>query len=65
MKKRQVFQLSSENILMSILSALHPFLTLANKALEREKGTFFRLENFPSKAQKGTLEAVFSRSRKS
>ena len=35
------FKLSGENILTSILSAFHPFLTLPNKTLKREKGTFF------------------------
>ena len=40
-KKGGYFKLSGENILTSILSAFHPFLTLPNKTLKREKGTFF------------------------
>ena len=35
------FKLSGENILLSILPAFHPFLTLPNKTLRSEKGTFF------------------------
>ena len=54
---------------MSILSAFHHFLTLANKSLERESlGTFFAVRNVPIKrAKKGTflhLEAMFSKSQK-
>ena len=40
-KKGGYFKLSGENILTSILSAFHPFLTLPNKTLKREEGTFF------------------------
>ena len=40
-KKGGYFKLSGENILTSILSAFHPFLTLPNKTLKCEKGTFF------------------------
>ena len=40
-KKGGYFKLSGENILTSILSAFHPFLTLPNETLKREKGTFF------------------------
>ena len=40
-KKGGYFELSSENILTSILLAFYPFLTLPNKTLKREKGTFF------------------------
>ena len=70
------FKLSGENILLSILPAFHPFLTLPNKTLRSEKGTFFQfeaisskarerylffgLETFPSKEQKGTFFAVGS-----
>ena len=51
-KKAEYIQLLSENILMSILSAFHHFLTLANKSLEREKGTFFAVRNVPIKSGK-------------
>ena len=40
---------------MSILPAFHPFLTLPNKTLKREKSTFFRLEAISSKVRKRYL----------
>ena len=42
-KKGGYFKLSGENILTSILSAFHPFLTLPNDDLKRERGTFLSL----------------------
>ena len=54
-KKGGFFKLSDENILTSILSAFHPFLTLPNKTLKREKGTFFQFEAISSKARKRYL----------
>ena len=41
LKKGGYFKLSGENIMTSILSTSHPFLTLPNKTLKHEKGTFF------------------------
>ena len=37
------------------MSAFHPFLTLPNKTLKREKGTFFQFEAISSKARKRYL----------
>ena len=54
-KKGGYFKLSGENILTSILTAFHPFLTLPNKTLKREKGTFFQFEAISSKARKRYL----------
>ena len=51
-KKGRYCQLSSENILMSIFFNFHPFLTLANKVLQREKVNFFRLQTISLKARK-------------
>ena len=59
MIKGRHFQLSSENILMAILSAFHPFLTLVNKALEREKGTFFQLQTISLKCEKSPNKVPF------
>ena len=54
-KKGGYFKLSGENILTSILSTFHPFLTLPNNTLKREKGTFFQFEAISSKARKRYL----------
>ena len=54
-KKGGYLKLSSENILTSILSTFHAFLTLPNKTLKREKGTFFQFEAISSKARKRYL----------
>jgi len=54
-KKGGYFKLSGENILTSVLSAFHPFLTLPNITLKREKGSFHRLEAISSKALKRYL----------
>ena len=43
-RKGGYLKLSSENILTSILSTFHAFLTVPNKTLKREKGTFFQFE---------------------
>ena len=60
-KKGGYFKLSGENILTSILTAFHPFLTLPNKTLKREKGTFFfSLKRSLQKREKGTFFAVGS-----
>ena len=63
-KKGGYFKLSGENILTSILSAFHPFLTLPNKTLKREKGTFFSVWSDLFKRAKKVpflrLEAMFS-----
>ena len=45
---------------MSIFFTFHPFLTLANKALQREKVNFFRLQTISLKARKSYLFAVRS-----
>ena len=60
MKKGRCCHLPSENILMSIFFTFHPFLTLANKALQREKVNFFRLQTISLKARKSSLFAVRS-----
>ena len=58
-KKGGYFKLSSENILTSILSTFHAFLTLPNKTLRREKGTFFSVwSDLFQKREKGTCSAV-------
>ena len=61
-KKGGYFKLSGENILTSILSAFHPFLTLLNKTLKREKGTFFQFEAISSKARKRYLFCGYKQS---
>ena len=45
------------DILTSLLSALHPFLTLPNDVLKRERGTF---SSVSSDHMKGTFFAVES-----
>ena len=40
-KKSSVFSARVNDIMTSILSALHPFLTLPNDVLKRKRGTFF------------------------
>ena len=52
LKKGRYFELSSENILTSILPAFYPFLTLPNKALKCEKGTFFAVTSNRLKSAK-------------
>ena len=45
---------------MSIFFTFYPFLTLANKVLQREKVNFFRLQTISLKARKSYLFAVRS-----
>ena len=65
MKKGGYFELSSENILTSILLAFYPFLTLPNKTLKREKGTFFAVTSDVIKSAKKVpflrLQAISSK----
>ena len=61
--------LSGENILTSILSAFHPFLTLPNGDLNLERGTFLSLSSDLTKGTKRylavlQLEAMLSNARK-
>ena len=61
-KKSGIFSFRVNGILTSILSALHPFLTLPDDDLKRERGSgnFCRFQVISWKAQKGTLFAVGS-----
>ena len=59
-KNSGIFSFRVNDILTSILSALHPFLTLPNDVLKRKRGTFFRFQAISWKAQKGTFFAVES-----
>ena len=59
-KKSGIFSFRVNDILTSILYALHPFLTLPNDVLKRKRGTFFRFQAISGKAQKGTFFAVGS-----
>ena len=67
-KKGGYFKLSHENITTSILSTFHPFLTLPNKTLKREKGNFFSVWSDLFKSAKKVpffqLEASSSKARK-
>ena len=62
-KKRGIFSFRVNDILTSILSALHPFLTLPNDVLKRKRGTFFfcfkRSHERHKKAPFLQLEAMF------
>ena len=61
-KKSSVFSARVNDIMTSILSALHPFLTLPNDVLKRKRGTFFFLFQAISwKAQKGTFFCSWKR----
>ena len=44
-KKSGIFSFGVNGILASTLSALHPFLTLTNDDLKRERGTFLSLSS--------------------
>ena len=61
-KKSGIFSFRVNDILTSILSSLHPFLTLPNDDLKREGGsrTFLSLSSDLMKAQKGTFFPVGS-----
>ena len=59
-KKSGIFSSRVNDILTSILSALHPFLPLPNNVLKRERGTFFSVQAISWKAQIGTFFAVGS-----
>ena len=50
-KKSGIFNFRVNDILRSILSALHPFLTLRNDVLKHKRGTFFSVS---SDLMKGT-----------
>ena len=60
-KKGGYFKLSSENIWTSILSTFHPFLTLPNDDLKREKGTFLSLSSDLMKRTKRYLFCSWKR----
>ena len=60
-KKGGYFKLSGENILTSILSAFHPFLTLPNDDLKRERGTFLSLSSDLMKGAKRYLFCSWKR----
>ena len=51
-----IFSFRVNDILTSILSALHPFLTLPNDVLKRKRGTFFSVS---SDLMKGTKRYLF------
>ena len=55
-KKSGIFSFRVNDILTSILSALHPFLTLRNNVLKRKRGTFFSVS---SDLMKGTKRYLF------
>ena len=60
-KKSGVFSFRVNDILTSLLSALHPFLTLPKDVLKRKRGTFFGFQAIGSwKAQKGPFFPVGS-----
>ena len=61
-KKSGIFSFRVNGILTSILSALHPFLTLPDDDLKRESGSgnFCRFQVISWKAQKGVFFAVGS-----
>ena len=67
-KKSGIFSFRVNDILTSILSALHPFLTLPNDDLKRERGTFSfgfkRPHERHNKVAFLQLEAMFSKARK-
>ena len=54
-EKGGYFKLSSENILTSILSTFHPFLTLPNDDLKCKRGTFFTVSSDLMKGPKRYL----------
>ena len=55
-KKSGIFNFRVNDILTSILSALHPFLTLRNDVLKRKRGTYFSVS---SDLMKGTKRYLF------
>ena len=55
-KKSGIFSFRVNDILTSILSALHPFLALPNDVLKRKRGTFFSVS---SDLMKGTKRCLF------
>ena len=55
-KKSGISSFQVNDILTSILSALHPFLTLPNDVLKRKGGTFFSVS---SDLMKGTKRYLF------
>ena len=59
-KKSGIFIFWVNDILTSILSALHPFLTLPNDDLKHERGSriFWCFQGISLKVQKGTFFAV-------
>ena len=59
-KKSGIFSFRVNDILTSILSALHPFLTLPNDVLKRKRGTFFSVSSDLMKGTKRYLFAVRS-----
>ena len=56
-KKSGIFSFRVNDILTSILSALHPFLTLPNDVLKRKRGTFFSVSS--DVLLKGTKRYLF------
>ena len=68
-KNSGIFSFRVNDILTSILSALHPFLTLPNDVLKRKRGTFSSVSSDLIKGAKKYLsflqfEAMFSKARK-
>ena len=57
-KKSGIFSFRVNDILTSILSALHPFLTLPNDVLKCKRGTFFLVSR---DLMKGTKRYLFCR----
>ena len=67
-KKSGIFSFRVNDILTSKLSPLHPFLTLPNDDLKRERGIFLSLSSDLTKGTKVPflqLEAMLSKARKS
>ena len=66
--KSSIFSFRVNDIMTSILSALHPFLTLPIDVLKRKRGTFFfcfkRSHERHKKVPFLQLEAMFSKARK-
>ena len=60
-KNSGIFSFRVNDILTSILSALHPFLTLPNDDLKRERGTFLSLSGDLTKGTKRYLFCSWKR----
>ena len=60
-KKSGIFSFRVNDILTSILSALHLFLTLPNDVLKRKRGTFLSLSSYLMKGAKRYLFSSWKR----